>query len=125
MRHEAAQHADTPRDLAEVANELFFLHAAQYVSWQTPPEGAVSPALSAFFRVCHPHAPALVHWARWLRLDHGTDGGLETLSPAYAEALVEAILAQATTDPALAEAMRRAVRGEGIGERDPDQLELF
>jgi hypothetical protein len=92
MRDNAEQDTDDPRDIGEVANELFLLHMAQYMYWKDPTEGAVSPALSTFFSFCNPEVPALVHWARWLRIDHEADDGIDILSLPLAEELVEAMI---------------------------------
>jgi hypothetical protein len=111
--------------LDEWASELFLLYITQAACWFNPTRGAVSPALGDFFSRCDPETPALVHWARWLRLEHESDEGIQIFSPEVAEALVEAMIAACVKNPKEASAMRRAVRGEPIGERDPNQLGLF
>ena len=116
---------DEPRNTTDVANDLFLYVLAQWLHWDSPTEGAVSPTLGDFFRFCDPKVHTLVHWARWLRLDHETDEGILTIPLPLAKDVVEAMIAHVTTDHATADAMRRAVRGEHIGERDPNQLELF
>jgi hypothetical protein len=80
--------------------------------------------LSEFFRFCNPELPALVHWARWLRLDHESDESIDVFDLPFAEELVEAMIDHTRVDRSIARAMRRAVR-DGYGERDPDRLELF
>ena len=107
------------------AAELFELYIAHFASWEDPTRGAVGASLARFFERCDPQAPAVVHWARWLRMAHEDDEGTWTIAPAAAEALVEALIRACIRDAALANAMRRAVRGEPIGEWDPNQLSLF
>jgi hypothetical protein len=98
---------------------------AQWLHADNPTEGAVSPTLGDFFRACDPQTHTIIHWARWLRLDHETDEGIVIIPSPLAEDVVEAMIVQVTTDPTIADAMRRAVRGEHIGERDPNQRDLF
>jgi hypothetical protein len=109
----------------DIAAELFLLYITQYSYWKNPIEGAVSPALSDFFTYSNPQVPALVNWARWLRIDHESDERIDTFDPEVAEVLVEAMIAETDQDADVAAAMRRAVRGESIGARDPNQIELF
>jgi hypothetical protein len=109
----------------DVATESFFTYIMLYDSWATPTRGAVSPARSEFFAFCHPETPALVNWARWLRITHETDDGSYTVDTELAEILVEAAIAFKVEDATLADQMRRAVGGEALGERNPDQLDLF
>jgi hypothetical protein len=110
----------------EIAYELFAVYVTQYASWAKPEFGAVSPALSEFFAWCDPEVPALVHWARWLRIDHEADTGIFAYDADLALVIVEAMIADMAEvhDMPVAE-MRRAVRGEPIGARDPAQLGLF
>jgi hypothetical protein len=116
---------DETQTLDEWASELFRLYITQAVCWFNPTHGAVSPALGDFFSRCDPETPPLVHWARWLRLEHESDEGIDIFAPEVAEELVEAMIAAGVKDVRVASAMRRAVRGEPIGERDPNQLRLF
>jgi hypothetical protein len=109
----------------DLAIESFFTYIMLYGSWVNPTHGAVSPALSEFFAFCHPDTPALVNWARWLRITHEMDDGRYTVNPELAEILVERTIALEVTDATLADQMRRAVRGEPLGECDPNQRELF
>jgi hypothetical protein len=109
----------------DLAAELFLLYMAQYACWDNPTRGAVSPRLGEFFTFCHPETPAMVNWARWLRLPHETDDGGYTVDPELAEVLVEVMIVQSEVSPTEAEWMRRAVGGEPLGECDPNQLELF
>ena len=109
----------------DIATESFFTYMLLYSSWANPTHGFVSPALSEFFAFCHPGAPAFVNWARWLRIDHEFDDGIGTVDPEIAEILVEATIAVEVEDAALADQIRRAVSGEALGERNPDQLDLF
>jgi hypothetical protein len=66
-----------------------------------------------------------ITWISLPRLEHESDEGIQIFSPEVAEALVEAMIAACVKNPKEASAMRRAVRGEPIGERDPNQLGLF
>jgi hypothetical protein len=109
----------------EIATELFLLYVTQYSCWRNPTHGAVSPALGDFFTYCNPEVPALVNWARWLRIQHESDEGIDTFDLEVAEVLVEAMIADTDQNADVAAAMRRAVRGENIGVRDPNQIELF
>jgi hypothetical protein len=111
--------------LYEWATDLFELFMLQYCYWCDPTRGAVSPKLSEFFAYCAPVTGAEIHWARWLRIEHESDHGIDIIRPPMAEALVEAIVTHCRIHPSLAALMRRAVQGEPIGERDPDQLSLF
>jgi hypothetical protein len=111
---------------ASMATQGFMLYMAQYSVWSDPTEGAVTPDLSEFFHFCDPKLPALVHWARWLRLgvkcDHHPDA--HVIPEDRAEELMEAMIATKVTDQTQARMMRMAFH-EGFGTRDPDQLELF
>jgi hypothetical protein len=109
----------------DLATESFFSYIMLYGSWVNPTRGAVSPALSEFFARCHPETPALVNWARWLRTNHETDEGDSMIDPELAEILVEAAITFMVEDDQLADQMRRAVAGEPLGDRDPNQLSLF
>jgi hypothetical protein len=109
----------------DLATESFFTYIMLYGSWTNPTHGAVSPALSEFFGFCHRETPALVNWARWLRINHEMDDGGYTVEPEMAEILVEAAIALKVEDDRLADQMRRAVGGEPLGECDPNQLSLF
>jgi hypothetical protein len=110
----------------EVASELFLQYMTSYIIWTEPTVGAVSPTLSEFFAYCDEGVPAQVNWARWLRLEQASDEGLFSYQQDDIEDLVEAMIRSHTTDsPTLANLMRRAVRGEPVGERDPNQLNLF
>jgi hypothetical protein len=110
----------------EIAYELFAVYMTQYAAWAKPTFGAVSPTLSEFFAWCDPAVPALVHFARWLRIDHEADEGVFAYDADLALVIVEAMMADMSevSDLPVAE-MRRAVRGEPIGARDPSQLNLF
>lgn len=112
-------------DISETAMDLFILKTIQYHHWKDPTQGAVSPALSEFFRFSDPRQPALVHWARWLRIDHESDEGIDIIDLEDAEELVEAMIAHVKVPPTIAHAMRQALHDPGYGERDPDQLQLF
>jgi hypothetical protein len=61
---------------------------------------------------------------RLRRLQEGCDGSY-TVDTELAEILVEAAIAFKVEDVTLADQMRRAVGGEALGERNPDQLDLF
>jgi hypothetical protein len=108
---------------------LFLEYAKQYRVWHDPMQGAVTPDLSEFFRFCDPELPALVHWARWLRIEHKRNKGAGhpdagTIPLERGEALLEAMIALKVNDRANARQMRLAFY-EGFGERNPDQLELI
>jgi hypothetical protein len=111
---------------AFMANQSFMLYVTQYSVWSDPTEGAVTPDLSEFFHFCNPELPALVHWARWLRLGITCDHhpGAYVIPVDWAEDLLEAMIATKVKDQTQARIMRLAFH-EGFGERDPDQLELF
>jgi hypothetical protein len=106
-----------------MATLSFMEYMQGYACWANPTHGAVSLSLSEFFSWCDEEVPALVHWARWLRMPHETDAEVFCCDPDLAETLVEAMIER--KHPQEAALMRRAVRGEPIGERDPDQLRLF
>jgi hypothetical protein len=107
----------------EIAMYSFMRYMLGYASWMNPTHGAVSPALSEFFAWCDDQVPGLVHWARWLRIPHESDTEIYYYDPELAAVVVEAMIAEIY--PEEADLMRRAVRGEPVGERDPDQLTLF
>jgi hypothetical protein len=109
----------------DLATDSFFQYMLLYHFWVDPTEGAVSPAMSEFFTFCPQGAPAFVNWARWLRIDHEFDDGIGTVDPEIAEILVESTIAAEVEDATLADQMRRAVRGEALGECDPEQMDLF
>jgi hypothetical protein len=105
------------------AGVSFTLYMTEYAVWRDPMQGAVTPDLSEFFRCCNPKLPALVHWARWLRIEHQYDRGVFELPVDRAEVLLEAMIAGRGTDHGEARMMRLAFH-EGFGARDADQLEL-
>jgi hypothetical protein len=110
----------------DYATELFARYMAEEHAWSTPTEGAVTPDLSAFFAGCDPEAPALLHWAHWLRRPHADDGAHFTYDQQLIEMIVDALIQTFDPpNPEVAELMRRAVRGESVGWRDPDQFQLF
>jgi hypothetical protein len=107
----------------EIAALSFMEYMLGYCCWENPTHGAASPALSAFFARCDEKVPALVHWARWLRMPHESDTDVGYYDPELVGILVEAMIDE--KHPREADLMRRAVQGEPVGERDPNQLPLF
>ena len=107
------------------ATDLFFRYIMEFGGWSDPMTGAVTPDLSEFFAWCDPTAPALLHWSRWLRIHHANDAEVFTFDQALMEMIVEAAIHTERVDAPDAALMRRAVRGEPVGERDPNQLDLF
>ena len=109
----------------EVAAMSFFEYIMMFSAWENPSGGAVSPQMSAFFAWCHPETPALVNWVRWLRLPREANNGGYDIDHELAELMVEAAIAVKVEDATLADEMRRAMRGESLGESNPDHLDLF
>jgi hypothetical protein len=100
--------ADMP--IEETVMHLFMLHMLQYDAWCHPERGAVSPTLSAFFASCDPKELAMLHWARWLRVEHESDEGVDLLTAPAALTLVENMIKQSELPADLAAEMRLAVQ---------------
>jgi hypothetical protein len=117
---------DVDQDLVEGTIDLFLLYLTQYDAWTNPVKGAVSPALSEFFAWCDPEQPALVHWARWLRIDHESDDGIDIMDLPTAKILVETMITYLSEVQDIpVEAMRVALHDPSYGRRDPNQQDLF
>jgi hypothetical protein len=99
---------------------MFMFYMREYEAWCEPTEGAVTPDLGEFFRRCDPGLPALVHWARWLRIEHAHERRRFTLDPEQGERLLEAMITARVKDRAQARLMRRAFH-DGFGTHAPGQ----
>jgi hypothetical protein len=83
------------------------LYMLQYRTWRSPLDGAVSPAVSAFFEATPPGESGFVGFARWLMMPHESeDDNLYYLSSEGALELVEAL--NLGTDHEVAQ-MRQAI----------------
>ena len=71
---------DDELTMGELAMDLFKLYISQHEAWSTRESGAVSSALSAFFEACDPQQPTMLHWARWLRIEHENETGVDLIS---------------------------------------------